>query len=204
MPPKRYSPIWSNSHILVFMLSWYLNWSRIDILLLIHQCTYQFVFAIISSDLPLFESSVGIYLSKMLLFMPMAGLLLSFVLIGLIHRLRDVWWRWWWIVFVVWLTDERRLVLFPAGTIVIVGTIFTIANLRHAVSRVWTCTEPEFRLSWMELSSSDNHYTTAPRMYHVSSINHSVVEGDTSIILGCVLLFFGKWLTFLSVLLRWL
>ena len=25
---------------------------------------------------------------------------------------------WWWIVFVVWLTDERRLALFPAGTIV--------------------------------------------------------------------------------------
>ena len=28
------------------------------------------------------------------------------------------WWWWWrWIVFVVWLTDERRLVLFPARTI---------------------------------------------------------------------------------------
>ena len=25
---------------------------------------------------------------------------------------------WWWIVFVVWLTDKRRLALFPAGTIV--------------------------------------------------------------------------------------
>ena len=28
----------------------------------------------------------------------------------------DEWWRW--IVFVVWLTDEKRLALFPAGTIV--------------------------------------------------------------------------------------
>ena len=29
------------------------------------------------------------------------------------------WWWWWWsIVFVVWLTDERRLALFPAATIV--------------------------------------------------------------------------------------
>ena len=28
------------------------------------------------------------------------------------------WWWWWWIVFVVWLTDERLLALFPAGTIV--------------------------------------------------------------------------------------
>ena len=27
-------------------------------------------------------------------------------------------WWWWWIVFVVWLTDERCLALFPAGTIV--------------------------------------------------------------------------------------
>ena len=27
------------------------------------------------------------------------------------------WWWWWWIVFVVWLTDERHLALFPAGTI---------------------------------------------------------------------------------------
>ena len=30
------------------------------------------------------------------------------------------WWQWWWwwIVFVVWLTDERRLALFSAGPIV--------------------------------------------------------------------------------------
>ena len=28
------------------------------------------------------------------------------------------WWWWWWTVFVVWLTNERRLSLFPAGTIV--------------------------------------------------------------------------------------
>ena len=28
------------------------------------------------------------------------------------------WWWWWWIVFVVWLTDKRRLALFPAGTTV--------------------------------------------------------------------------------------
>ena len=27
-------------------------------------------------------------------------------------------WCWWWIVFMIWLTDERRLTLFPAGTIV--------------------------------------------------------------------------------------
>ena len=28
------------------------------------------------------------------------------------------WWRWWWIVFVVWLTDERHLALFPARIII--------------------------------------------------------------------------------------
>ena len=38
--------------------------------------------------------------------------------------------------------------------------ILTIANLRHAASRVWACAEPEFRLGWMKLCSSDNHYTT--------------------------------------------
>ena len=40
--------------------------------------------------------------------------------------------------------------------------ILTIANLRHAASRVWTCAESEFRLSWMKLCNSDNHYTAAP------------------------------------------
>ena len=39
--------------------------------------------------------------------------------------------------------------------------ILTIANLPHAASRVWTCTEPKFRLSWIMLCSSDNHYTAA-------------------------------------------
>ena len=40
--------------------------------------------------------------------------------------------------------------------------ILTTANLRHAASRNWTCAEPEFRLSWIKLCSSDNCYTTAP------------------------------------------
>ena len=29
-----------------------------------------------------------------------------------------LWWSWWWIVFLVWLTNERRLALFPTGTII--------------------------------------------------------------------------------------
>ena len=36
----------------------------------------------------------------------------------------------------------------------------TIANLRHAASRVWTWAEPEFRLYWMKLCSCGNHYNT--------------------------------------------
>ena len=40
--------------------------------------------------------------------------------------------------------------------------ILTIANLQYAASRIWTCTEPEFKFCWMKLCSSDNHYTMAP------------------------------------------
>ena len=40
--------------------------------------------------------------------------------------------------------------------------ILNISNLRHAASRIWACAEPEFRLCWMKLSSSDNHYSTTP------------------------------------------
>ena len=71
----------------------------------------------------------------------------------------QIWWWswWWWIVFVVWLTDERRLALFPAGTIV------RDPHHLESPSRVWTCAEPEFKLSWMKLRSCDNHYTTAPK-----------------------------------------
>ena len=37
--------------------------------------------------------------------------------------------------------------------------ILTILNFRHAASRISTCAEPEFRLCWMKLCNSDNHYT---------------------------------------------
>ena len=67
--------------------------------------------------------------------------------------------EWWWVVFVVWLTNERHLALFPPGRL---SEILTIANVRHPATRIWTCTEPEFRLSGMKLCSSDNCYTVAP------------------------------------------
>ena len=48
-------------------------------------------------------------------------------------------------------------------------------------SRVWTCAEPEFRLSWMKLCSSDNHYTTPFVCYGLSDIYFCILyrkKGD--------------------------
>ena len=39
--------------------------------------------------------------------------------------------------------------------------ILSITYLQDAASWAWTSAEPEFRLSWMKLCSSDNHYTIA-------------------------------------------
>ena len=47
--------------------------------------------------------------------------------------------------------------------------ILTITNLWHPTSRIWTCTEPEFRFRWMKLHSSDNHYTTFLKKKNVKS-----------------------------------
>ena len=44
--------------------------------------------------------------------------------------------------------------------------ILTIANLRHASSRIWTCAEPEFSQSWMKLWSSAVVITTAKSRYY--------------------------------------
>ena len=70
-------------------------------------------------------------------------------------------WRWWWIIFVVWLTKERHLALFPARTIV--------RDPQHCESPThhkqdWTCAEPEFRFVWIKLCSNDNHYTLSQRI----------------------------------------
>ena len=63
------------------------------------------------------------------------------------------------------------LPLFTVNTVGPLSEILTIANLWHAASRVWTCAEPEFRLSWMKFSSSDNHYTMAPLNYKFSLVS---------------------------------
>ena len=69
-----------------------------------------------------------------------------------LHFFHGNFWNWgswsWWIVFVVWLTDKRRLALFPAKTIV--------RDPHHC--KALTCQEPKSRLCWMKLRSSDNHY----------------------------------------------
>ena len=57
-----------------------------------------------------------------------------------------------------WLTDEKRLALFPAGPL---SETLIITNLRHVVGKIWTCADLEFRFCWMKLRSSDNYYTTA-------------------------------------------
>ena len=76
-------------------------------------------------------------------------------------------WLWWWkwIVFAVWLTNERCLALFSDRTIV---RYSHHRNLRHAASRIWTFPEPEFKISRTKLWSSDNHYTKAPYNPHTT------------------------------------
>ena len=77
----------------------------------------------------------------------------------------------WWIAFVIWLTDERCLVLFPFCLILFLfplSVFLTIANLRLAVERIGACAKTEFRLSRINLCSCDNHYTTAPLRFIIS------------------------------------
>ena len=64
------------------------------------------------------------------------------------------------------MVDQRKAFGQPGPS----SEILTIASLQHAASRVWTCTESEFRLSWMKLCSSDNHYTTAPNTLYFMEV----------------------------------
>ena len=60
----------------------------------------------------------------------------------------------------VWLTNERRSAYFQPGHCQRSSpSRISNTNLQHAASRIWTCTELEFSLSWMNLCSSDNHCT---------------------------------------------
>ena len=59
--------------------------------------------------------------------------------------------NWWIVLWDGWPTKGVEPYFMPGP----LSKILTIANLRHAASRVWTCAEPEFRLRWMKLCSSD-------------------------------------------------
>ena len=54
--------------------------------------------------------------------------------------------------------------------------ILTVANLRHAASRISTCAEPEFRICSMKLNSSDHHTTTLRR--HLKDSTFKCVDMD--------------------------
>ena len=69
--------------------------------------------------------------------------------------------------------DESELFLLPGWLTKEVKTYFQtelfprvltiIVNLHQVVSRIWASAEPEFRLCWMKMCSSDIHYTTVPQ-----------------------------------------
>ena len=61
-------------------------------------------------------------------------------------------------------TNERRLVLCPAGTII---RDLHHREYRHAASWIWTYAELKFRLNWMKLCNRENRYTTAPQECHL-------------------------------------
>ena len=54
--------------------------------------------------------------------------------------------------------------------------IFTIANFRHFASRISTSAEPEFRLCWRKLCSSDSHYTTAPQTKETGKLSLNFIH----------------------------
>ena len=80
------------------------------------------------------------------------------------------WWWWWWIVFVVWLTDERRLALFPAGTIV------RDPHHRGSPTRREQGLNLRSGLVWMELCSSDNHYTTSSDNHYTTASRRHISD----------------------------
>ena len=61
------------------------------------------------------------------------------------------------ILWIGWPTKDVK----PCFQLEPLSEILTIKNLHHIANRIWIYAEPEFRLFWRELSSSDNHYTTA-------------------------------------------
>ena len=93
-----------------------------------------------------------------------------------------LWWWWWWLVFVVWLTGERRSALFLVGTIV--------KDPRHLESPTRHEKELNLYTTWVqaslnEVGSSNNHYTTAPD-------NRKVAPADPNALLFALFFVFMK------------
>ena len=65
--------------------------------------------------------------------------------------------KWWLIIFEVWLTEIRRLALFPAEPL---SEILTTANLWHAASRILSLCRTWDQALLNKVCSSGNHYTT--------------------------------------------
>ena len=72
--------------------------------------------------------------------------------------------NWWVVVAAVvvvvvvaffWGMVDRQIAFTPYFQLVPLPEVLTIANLRHAASKIWTCAESDFRLCWMKLCYSD-------------------------------------------------
>ena len=86
------------------------------------------------------------------------GLLVSDLIYIFIFCLRWWWWWWWWWWNVFWYSWRVKCVK-PYFHPKPLSEILTTVNPWHVMHRTWTCAEPEFRLCWMDLCSSDDHNT---------------------------------------------
>ena len=87
-----------------------------------------------------------------------------------IHQKVTLTWWWWWIVFLVWLTDERRLALFSAGIIV--------RDPQQHESPTGLEQDLNLRRTWVEWSSGLVEWSCAVR------IKVHTVNGDFQAILN--------------------
>ena len=76
------------------------------------------------------------------------------------------WWWWWRTVFVVWLTNERRLALFPVGTIVDYLTSSREQDLNLRRTRV--------QAGWWKLCSNYNHLQL--KCFHRTKLQNSLIR----------------------------
>ena len=68
------------------------------------------------------------------------------------------------------MVDERKTISLICSRRSEMSEIFTIVNLQHAASRIWTCAKPEFRFHWMKLCSSDNQYTNTTNVIFLAKL----------------------------------